>query len=181
MRFFLLHPETIVPRGEIGKRTKISTAAVSRELALFKKIGFVSEKAIVVSGKRGKKREKGLRLNPSFSYLLPVQKLLLNSEPIRSESILRSLKNAGNIKLVVISGIFTHHDNSRADILIVGDKLRRASLESLVQGLEAKLGAELSYAIFDTEEFQYRLHAHDRFVRDILDFPHKKLLNKLGL
>jgi hypothetical protein len=33
----------------------------------------------------------------------------------------------------------------------------------------------------DTEDFRYRLNAHDRFVRDLFDYPHERLINKLGI
>jgi hypothetical protein len=42
--------------------------------------------------------------------------------------------------------------------------------------LEAEIGAELVYAVFDTKEFIYRLNMYDKLVRDILDYPHEVLL-----
>ena len=39
--------------------------------------------------------------------------------------------------------------------------------------MEAEIGSELVYAIFDTKEFTYRLNMYDKLVRDILDFPHE--------
>ena len=46
--------------------------------------------------------------------------------------------------------------------------------------IESEIGKELRYAYFSTEDFQYRLSMCDKLTRDILDYPHKKILNKLG-
>ena len=45
-----------------------------------------------------------------------------------------------------------------------------------VRRLEAEIGAELTYATFETKEFIYRLNMYDKLVRDILDFPHEVVL-----
>jgi hypothetical protein len=39
--------------------------------------------------------------------------------------------------------------------------------------MEAEIGGELSYAVFETKEFLYRLNMYDKLVRDILDYPHE--------
>ena len=48
-----------------------------------------------------------------------------------------------------------------------------------MKNLEAEAGTEIDYAVFDNEEFQYRQKMFDRFLRDILEKPHKKLINKI--
>jgi len=60
-------------------------------------------------------------------------------------------------------------------LLVVGDKLRKAGIEEGVRKLEAEIGTEIVYAIFDTKEFIYRLNMYDKLVRDILDYPHEVL------
>ena len=77
--------------------------------------------------------------------------------------------------------IFNLKDNSRVDLLIVGDKIRKNVLTTALKELEAEVGKELSYAVFETDDFMYRVNMYDKFIRDILDYPHQKLLNKLGV
>ena len=45
--------------------------------------------------------------------------------------------------------------------------------------MEAEIGRELSYGVFETDDFRYRVSVCDKFIRDILDYSHKKILNKL--
>ena len=51
--------------------------------------------------------------------------------------------------------------------------MKRSKIEEEVRKLEAEIGTELVYAVFDTKEFIYRLDMYDKLVRDILDFPHE--------
>jgi len=59
------------------------------------------------------------------------------------------------------------------DLLIVGDKMKKGKIEEGVRRLEAEVGTELIYAVFETADFLYRLKMYDKLVRDILDFPHE--------
>jgi hypothetical protein len=72
------------------------------------------------------------------------------------------------------------HDNDRmADLMIVGDRLDRKMIEGEIKKLESEVGKELRYALFDTEEFMYRLKMYDKLLRDVLDYPHEKIVNKI--
>jgi len=63
----------------------------------------------------------------------------------------------------------------------VGDHLKQAKLLSIMSSIEALLGKELRYAAFETVDFRYRLSIYDKLIKDILDYQHKKILNKLGI
>jgi predicted nucleotidyltransferase len=95
---------------------------------------------------------------------------------VNKQKLLGNFKNVGQVKLLVASGVFIKNDDSRVDLLIVGDKMKRGKIEEVVRRLEAEIGTELVYAIFDTKEFIYRLNMYDKLVRDILDYPHEVLL-----
>jgi len=85
-------------------------------------------------------------------------------------------KKVGRVKFLAVSGIFIKNKDSRVDLLIVGDKLKKNKIEEGVKKLEAEIGMELVYAVFETKEFVYRLSMYDKLVRDILDFPHEIVL-----
>ena len=50
-----------------------------------------------------------------------------------------------------------------------------------MHALEAELGREIRYAFFTTPDFRYRLGVYDRLLRDVFDYPHRVLLDKIGL
>ena len=88
---------------------------------------------------------------------------------------------AGKIRLLLVAGIFIQDNDSRADLVLVGDRLKRGAIERAVKSMEAEIGRELNYAVFETSDFLYRMEAYDKFIRDLLDYPHEKIINKLGI
>jgi hypothetical protein len=72
--------------------------------------------------------------------------------------------------------VFIKNHDSRVDLLIVGNKMKKSKIEEGIRRIEAEIGTELTYAIFDTKEFLYRLNMYDKLIRDILDYPHEIVL-----
>ena len=177
MRLFLFNPDHVYDTTDIADRVKAESSKVRREVAILENIGLVKRR----STNKHKKNGHGFVLDTQFSYLVPLQNFLINIEPLNSKEIIRRVSRVGTIKLVVIAGVFIQEPESRADLLIVGDNVKKATLEKLIKTLESEIGKELRYAYFTTEDFKYRLSMFDKLTRDILDYPHKKVLNKLGI
>jgi len=174
IRLFLLNPEEIFETKEISQRSKVRAPYLRREISLLSKINFIRQKTI-------KKGVKGWQLSEIFPYLLPLRNLTLNAAPINTPQLIKKIKSAVKPKLVILSGIFIQEDNSRVDMLIVGDAMKKNKLDKVIQDIESKVGKELDYAFFETKEFLYRMGMYDRLVRDILDYPHEKVLNTLNV
>ena len=92
------------------------------------------------------------------------------------------IRALGRVKLAVLSGIFMDENSGarRVDLLIVGDAISERKIKNFIKSLEAESGTEISYALLDTEEFIYRHKMFDKFVHDILEKPHEKIINKIG-
>lgn len=164
MRLFLLSRGKGFKKKDIVKRSRVSPDIVGRELKLLSSINFIKKRAIDWS------------FNSAFKYASEFEDLLVRSDSLSKQTILDNFKKVGQVKLIVVSGIFIKNDDSRVDLLIVGNKMKRAKIEKGIRRLEAEIGAELVYAVFDTKEFIYRLNMYDKLVRDILDYPHEVLL-----
>ncbi len=177
MRLFLFNPETVFDVKNIAERAKVELPKARREISGLEKIGLIKRRA---SNKK-KKNGHGFILNSQFAHLSPLQNFLINIEPLQPKEIIKKISRLGNIKLIIISGIFIQERESRADMLIVGDGVKKASLENVIKTLEAEIGKELRYVYFSTIDFKYRLSMFDKLIRDILDYPHRKVLNKLGV
>ena len=171
MRLFLFNPDTTFTSSEIAERAKADPAKVRRELGNIDKMGLIKRKT--------KGGHKAFVLDTQFPYMLPLQNFLVGIEPLHPKDIIKKISRLGIIKLIVIAGVFIQEPESRADLLIVGDHVKRANLESTIKLIESELGKELRYAYFTTEDFKYRLSMFDKLTRDILDYPHKKVLNRL--
>lgn len=164
MRLFFLNKNKGFLNKEIVKRSRVTPALVRRELNLLASVGFI------------KKRGQLWYFDNSFKYAVEFENLLINADTLDKEMIVNNFKKVGRVKLLVISGVFIKNKESRVDLLIVGDRMKKSKIDEGVRRLEAEIGAELTYAIFDTKEFVYRINMYDKLVRDILDFPHEVVL-----
>lgn len=169
MRLFIFNPTLVFSASEVSHRVKTSSSTARRELGSLIKAGLV------------KKGAKGYMLNRSYRYLPAIGNFLIDAAPLSEKEIVKKISSTGNIKLILISGVFLHNPDSRVDILIVGDNIKNGKLLSAMSAIEAELGSELRYTVFETSDFQYRLGIYDKLIRDILDSQHEKILNKLGL
>lgn len=188
MRLFLLNTADAFENSDVAQKSKVSPSVVRSELLLLGKVGFISSKSFfktisarAKSGNPRKRRAIGWQLNGEFPLLHAIHNLIVNTEPLGNKEIIEKIKKCGNVKLVVLSGVFIQNPDSRVDILIVGDKMKKSIVESTVRLLESEVGKDISYALFETPEFTYRLSVYDKFVRDILDYPHIKIFDKIGL
>ena len=189
MRLFLFNPELFFNVEQTITKTRITAKEAEAEIEVLKNAGMIKGRKtiqFVSFKKRGKVLEKKKKitswhLDPNFEYLQQMQNLLINSRPLRKEEILKRLHSVGKLKMVIVSGVFIQNPDSRVDLLIVGDNLKRASIDRIVKTMEAEIGKELVFASFETADFHYRLGMYDKLIRDILDYPHQKLLDKLNI
>jgi hypothetical protein len=169
MRLFIFNPTLTFSSSEVATRAKVSPSTARRELLNLMKAGLI------------KKRGKSYSLDRTYRYLPAIGNFLIDANPLSEKEIVRKISSAGNIKLILISGVFLHNPDSRVDILVVGDHIRDSKLFSIMAVIEAELGKELRYAVFETSDFKYRMGIYDKLIRDILDSQHEKILNKIGL
>lgn len=185
LRLFLMNPVTGFETKDVLERSKVKQPHVRKEISFLESIGLIKKRPFTKetekSGKIVKKKVQGYFLDASFPYLDSLRTLLLETEFVHKSEIASRFKPAGKIKLLVIAGIFIQDEESRVDLMIVGDNLKRNVLENAIRMLESEIGKELTYAIFDTKDFGYRLSMYDKLVRDVLDFPHEKIIDTTGL
>ena len=177
MKLFLFNPERVFDVRDIGERVKSDSTKVRREINLLEKIGLIKQRI----GNKKKIHGHGFVLDSGFTYLLPLQNFLINTQPLHPKEIIKKITRLGSVKLIIIAGVFIQEFESRVDILVVGDNIKKKQLENTIKTLESEIGKELKYAHFTTEDFKYRLSMCDKLTRDILDYPHKKILNRLGI
>jgi len=189
MRLFLMNASEGIETALVVKRAKVNKGLARKELSLLSSADFIKQKNFVKDtsttlgagikdkkGKTKKKKVKGWFLNPAFPQLEIFKVLLVGSELMATEEISNRFKRAGRIKLLAIAGVFLQDKDSRLDILIVGDGLKKGTIESIIKDIEAEIGKELVYAAFETKEFTYRLNMYDKLIYDILSYPHERII-----
>ncbi len=189
LRQFLFNATTPFLPKELAHRTHSAPTVVRKELMVLAKSGIIRRKQVLksVESRQGdrivfkKLRGEGYILNETFPYLDPLKNLLTVASLPMDDSLTKRFANAGRIKLFVAAGIFMQNWDSRVDLLIVGDDLVMSKIESVIKNIEAEIGKEIAYSAFEVADFEYRLGIHDRLVRDILDYPHITLMDRLGI
>ncbi len=191
MRLFLMNPEDLFDIADMVKRTKTTPVQVRKEVKLLEDIGFIKSRVMVKMVPKKKRSSKapeqlekkkvtGFGMDSTFPYLSALR-ALVTEIAVGKEDIAARFRNCGQMKVIITAGIFLDHADSRLDILLVGDKLKKPLIEGVLRRLEAELGKELTYGVMDTPEFEYRFGIYDKFIRDVLDYPHLVVVNKLEL
>ena len=172
LRLFLFNASEAYTVREVGERTNTKSTEARREILLMHSIGFLSQMR--------RKDAAAYALNTQFAYLVALQNLILNT-PVRIQDIHKQIEGVGSIKLVVTSGIFMNNREVALDLFIVGDKINEKKLKNRLQRLEAEIGKELRYTVLASEDFFYRLNISDRLVRDVFDYPHRIVYDRLDI
>ncbi len=192
MRLFLFNPHASFSLIDIAERSQVAPVEAKRTLTLFEDIGLVKQRHSVRSSKKHsakKSHKKEIKfnntsswsINKDFSYLRQLRELLLYPSPVRDKEILTRLARSVKLRLVILSGVFLQNLDARIDMLIVGDNVKKTTLSTTIKKIESELGREIKYAAFETADFKYRMNMYDKLVRDVLDYPHEKILDKIGL
>ena len=187
LRLFIFNPEAILDIDMVSEKSKVNKKIAKKECDIFEKIHLIKAVSFFKTVKRKKRgktvevkmRVRGYQINQSFSYLNALRQLLVSTKSLEGNEVLKMLGKAGRLKLVIVAGVFTQNPDSRLDILVVGDNLKKQILNNIIKSIEAELGRELMYAYFETPDFNYRLRMYDKLVKDVLDYPHQVLLDKI--
>ncbi len=172
LRLFLFNPSLYFTVSAISSLSRVGVGEVKQEMAVL----YAAE---VVKRIRN---ARGIRyiLNEDFLYLQPLQSLLLNA-PARGEEVYSLIKATGLVKLVVLGGFFVGDEEGSVDLLVVGDRFKEKQLKEKIKVLESEIGKEIRFSYLSTADFFYRMNVSDRLIRDVFDFPHKVILDKLDI
>ena len=189
MRLFLFNPEILFDLDVVCQKSKVNSKIVKKELIILEKAELIKKRDFnkTISKKKNKKivnikvKTQGYYLNQDFSYITALKQLLIKTKTLEGGEIVKRLSKIGKLKLVIVSGVFTQTKDSRVDMFVVGNNISKNALNNVIKSIEAELGKELIYVSFETKDFQYRLGMYDKLIRDVLDYPHEVLLDKIPL
>lgn len=173
LRLFIFNKDTALTAAEVSERTKIGKEIIRKELVELCASGLLR--------KKGTQAPVRYQTNQNFEHLKSIDTFIRETTNVRPQHMLKEFKRAGSLRLVVLSGLFTGIIETQIDLLIVGDNIEERVLANAVRTLEAELGREIRYASFATADFRYRLGVYDRLLRDVFDYPHRLLVDKIGL
>jgi hypothetical protein len=191
LKLFFMNPDAQFTAGEAVGHIKVRPRqflAEARRLVKAEILKSAKIRRVMMPQGRSAKRHKAKTVraevffaNKEFPLFPELRNLILKFAPHAKGQLADKIKRLGAIKLAVLAGVFIDDASSRADLLLVGDGIRKPRIKSFIEWLEAEVGKELNYVAMSSQEFKYRMEMYDRFVREILESPHITVINKLGL
>ncbi len=171
LRLFLNNPEEGYPAFEIAKKIKTSVPAARSEINNLSKIKFLI--------KRKKSDKTYFYVNQNFVFYDELKKLIFKSNPTSVDKIASQVMKLGQIRFMLVSGVFLNSDKGKVDILIVGEHINRSKLKNFLSNVEAEVGKGINYVCMSTDEFRYRKNMFDKFIINIFESPHQILIDKI--
>lgn len=183
LRFFLFNPNKEFTFDEISRRAKLVRRTARTELNALERAGIVKKKKIYVTlpGKEKKTKVQGYVLNDKFPRLESLQVFLFETAPINGDNLVKHLRKAGPLDFVASTGVFSREFDRRIDVLLSMKKLNELKVENAIRSLESELGIEIRFAAFTTDDLMYRVGLYDKLTRDVFDYPHQILVDKIGI
>ncbi|OGI21293.1 MAG: hypothetical protein A2808_01350 [Candidatus Moranbacteria bacterium RIFCSPHIGHO2_01_FULL_55_24] len=171
LRFFLLNPGADYTVAEISEKTLVPKTDITREAAKLVKMKFLFE--------RSRKGKKAFIVNENFPFHTELKSLVSKLNVHAQSQIFRKLKTAGEVKLILISGLFLNYPKSKVDMILVVNNVNRTKLRHAITHLEAEVGKEIRFVLMNNEELHYRLNMLDRFFIEFLEGPYEEVVNKV--
>lgn len=191
LRIFMQNPDQSFTFDMIVDKSNVKSARVRKEINKLLKFGIIFEKkASIKKQLPGRKDKKGrvkivktlvYTANQDFEIFQELRNLIIKSSVASKKNLLQRLKKLGRIRLAMIAGTLINNDRGRTDLLLVADDITKGKLERFLSELESEVGKQVHYTLMTKDEFTYRINMYDRFLRDILESPHEKLINRLNI
>jgi hypothetical protein len=182
LRLFAFHPDSFYEKEQLAKKTKLARPLLTKELAVLTRAGVLERKECTAPGVNGKKKKVSVwGWNKQYSHADALTVFLHDTLAIADKDIKECVRPAGKPQMLVVGGFFTGNTESELDMLLVGDKMDVDVLDASIAKLEAEYGKEIQYAILTPEEYQFRIRVRDKLIRDLMDFPHRKVVDMVQL
>ncbi len=183
LQLFFRKPEQAFYGREIARSIGNQLNAVRRELANLEAVGLI----VVVPASEchteelGTERSKYYRLNKNFALYGEFKSLLVRAQMMEEQELVEEIKKkAGEMDLVVLSGVFTNEDNAPTDLLLVGE-IKPMAMVKLIKKFEKVIGQPLRYTVMERREFNERREIGDRFLYGIFEAANILALDNIGL
>ena len=181
LRMFLFNPSKQYSVEEIIRRARLVRRTARTELNVLERSGLIRKRQVLETVGKTTRRAAGYGLDDKSPLARSLQTFLFETAPIDGKNLQSHLKGVGKIQVLVAAGVFMNEFDRRIDVLVAVEKLQASKVESAIRVLEAELGVEIKYAAFSTKDLLYRFSMHDKLTRDVFDYPHELLIDKVGV
>ncbi len=186
LKLFLFNSDQRFYIRQVARKLDLQVNSARRELENLRELGLLlvgdKEPSKEVDNKKNKKKiqEKYYYADKDFVLFGELRSLMAKAQVLYKKDFLESIKQIGNPRLVILSGLFVNNNRSPVDLLIVG-RTEKKKTRQVIERLEKDLGAEVNFTVMSTQEFKYRSDITDIFLYNILETKNIVVIDKLGI
>lgn len=160
LRLFLSNPDEEYYVRELTRRMDEQINSIRRELSNLEDMGMVV----------AEERELKKFYKVSTDHLLypELRALFLKSQLTVERSFVQAIKDAGKIKLFILTGNFLKDPEVPVDLFMVGT-VNRTKLEPLLNKFKEQFGFNIRFTAIPESEYYYRKDITDKFLYSILN------------
>ena len=171
LRLFMNNPDEKYLVSDVAKKSKINISTARKEINNLVKIKFLIQ--------RKKSGKTYYYVDQNFVFYNELKKLIFKASPTSADKLASLAMGLGQMRFVLVSGVFLNSEKSKVDILIVGEQINRSKLKSFLSNTEAEVGKGINYVCMSTDEYRYRKGMFDKFIINIFENPHKILIDRM--
>ena len=183
LRFFLFNPSKVESFEDVSRRARLVRRTARTEITALEKAGVIKKRIIYIDvpGKNKKLKGEGYGLNKQFPELQALQTFLFETAPINGKTLLKHMRNAGQIDFLACAGVFVREFEHRLDVMVAMRKLDEAKVANAIRSLEAELGIDIRFAAMSSDDLEYRVGMSDKLMRDVFDYKNEIVIDKLNI
>lgn len=170
LAFLLLAPPRSYSAKELAKRLHTSDRTLAPLLRAFLRDSMIKQFV--------RDRAKLYIVNQKHKLLPEIQASLQKNQKAYEDELFKVISKLGEVKAAFLSGALTGQPQLPVDLLIVG-KVSLTKLDTFLKQCKNMLGIEINYSIMTPDEFKIRIDTFDRFIKDIFDYPHVVVIDKV--
>lgn len=180
---FFQNPEKPYYIRQLTRALDVQINAIRRELEILEQMGIIKvtdHKPTDLKSKVGSPKRKYYILNRESMVYPELKALYLKEKTIGQEGFFQDLRsNIGDIKLLLLTGMFTGASDAPTDLFIVG-KVKPKILDKMITKYEKDFNVAVRYTVMTEEEFVERRYVMDKFVFEVFEGQHVELINTLN-
>lgn len=179
LHLFLNNPGQSFFVREITRKIDEQINSVRRELSNMLDVGVITSSS--------SDNKLYYQVNQRYEYFLPLRAIFGDSEmkqPVVakandnvSERYESAFSDITGLRVAIFSGVLIKGSTVNIDVLMVGN-VSLNKVRSVIGDMEKAEGREINYTVLSYDEFYYRLSVRDRFLVEILNSPHKVVVDK---
>ncbi|MBI2444344.1 MAG: hypothetical protein HYV42_03845 [Candidatus Magasanikbacteria bacterium] len=183
LRLLFRQPERVFYLRELARAAGLPLNAVRREVLRLSAVELLQP---VSGGARpeggvASARVKYFRLNTEALVYPELAALLAKAERWEEQVFVHNLRErGGQVKLLLLSGVFTGAPEAPTDLLIVG-RLKPLAITRLIRAHEAATGKTIRYTLLTEAEFHDRRELGDKFLYGALESKHLMAVNEYAI